>query len=127
MELHDLVTIKKNPRYRNIRSKAIGGFISDVSDHSVEVCLLDDEGNLVDCLDFDPEALSDITPQKLQDAFDAYQRMLDEIHIECVERGKQYKLTQQALAKKYSLSEDEIYAIYRAMLNFESYYAEFLT
>lgn len=127
MKPYQLVTVRKDPRYRNLQLKSIGGFISQLGEQSAEVCLLDEDGKLTGCLDIAIDDLTTDVPNQLHYSFEKYQNTLNEIEAECAERGKQYKLTQQALAKKYSLSEDEVYAIYKGMLNFEDYYAEFLT
>lgn len=122
LRLRDLVAVKQDPRCRH--KDVVGGFISnvDVSHNVYEICLLDAGGSLVDCVDLELSSISLDTSKALHDAFEKYQSTVDAIAFECDERAKKYRLTQAALAKKYNLSQDEVYAIYQSLLNYENYY-----
>jgi len=122
LQVHDLVSVKPNSRhpYRD----AVGGFISSIAQDSgaLEVCILDADGGLVDTVEVHSAAVAPNSDERLRIAFEKYQRMVDDIAFECDERARKYRLTQAALAKRYKISQDEVYAIYKGMLDYENYH-----
>lgn len=63
----------------------------------------------------------------LQAAKCNYQAELDAIAQECEDRNKCYQEVLSYLAKTYKISKDEVYAIYKAMLDYESFYKQTLS
>lgn len=124
LQVHDLVSVNSRRPYRD----AVGGFISSIARDTgaFEVCLLDEEGNLVDALEVHAAAVTPNTDKKLQAAFEKYQQTVDSVAFECDERARKYRLTQAALAKRYKISQDEVYAIYKSMLDYENYYDTYI-
>ena len=94
-------------------------------DPQVEIAILDDTG--LREIYMLPEAA--LTPDESQEAvrlYNQYQNSLQEIERESQERQKRRTAVTNHLSRKHGITPDEVYGIYRAMLNYESYYEEFV-
>jgi hypothetical protein len=131
------MAFKENSLVRIVRPPAgmlslqnLIGFVNynppvECEDPQVEIAILDDTGLREIYMLPEAALIPDETDEAIK-LYNKYQNSLQEIEREAKERQKRRSAVTNYLARKYRITPDEVYGVYRAMLNYESYYEEFV-
>tara|TARA_B100001113_G_C21011632_1_gene579546 strand:- start:548 stop:958 length:411 start_codon:yes stop_codon:yes gene_type:complete len=126
---NSLVRIVRPPAGMNALQNLIG-FVNynppiECEDPQIEIAILDDTG-LREIYMLPEAALILDETEEATRLYSQYQNSLQEIERESKERQKRRTAVTNYLARKYGITPDEIYGVYKAMLNYENYYEEYV-